>query len=143
MCRGFYSEDKPDVHISMKQEDIEREKSMLIQYRDDDLSEHSLEFFALLRRISDIIINFDAFMIHGAVISVRESAYLFTAQSGIGKTTHIKKWLKNLPEAFVVNGDKPFIKISDDGTPPLACGSPWSGKERMHKTAAGKSEVTI
>ena len=60
-----------------------------------------------------------------------EETYIFSAASGTGKTTHICKWLRHLPKAFVVNGDKPFLKFKNDGTV-LACGSPWAGKENLY-----------
>ena len=42
------------------------------------------------------------------------------------------QWLDHLPGAFVVNGDKPFIKFQEDGVKPLVCGSPWGGKENLY-----------
>ena len=57
---------------------------------------------------------------------------MFTAPSGVGKTTHILKWLDHCPDAFVVNGDKPFILVPPDKGQPLVFGSPWSGKENMY-----------
>ena len=68
---------------------------------------------------------------HGAVIAYNNAAYMFTASSGTGKTTHIRKWLNNLPGAYVVNGDKPLIKITNAGA--IACGTPWCGKEKFGK----------
>ena len=50
---------------------------------------------------------------HGAVIRYKGKAYLFTAPSGTGKTTHIRQWLKKAEGTFVVNGDKPLIKVEN------------------------------
>ncbi|MBQ0065579.1 MAG: hypothetical protein KBT48_07415 [Firmicutes bacterium] len=47
---------------------------------------------------------------------------MFTAVLGTGKTTHTRLWLKNLPESFVVNGDKPLLQIDKEQT--LVCGTP-------------------
>lgn len=63
---------------------------------------------------------------HGTVVDHNGQAYMFTAPSGTGKTTHAKLWLDNLPDAFIVNGDKPFIIAGDEQ--PKACGTPWAGK---------------
>lgn len=68
---------------------------------------------------------------HGAIIVLNGCAFFFAAPSGTGKSTHILRWLERCPDAFVVNGDKPFIKFNDDGTV-LACGSPWAGKENLY-----------
>ena len=86
----------------------------------------------MLRKISDALIDFDVILFHGAAIAIAGQVYLFAAPSGTGKTTHIKQWLKCCADAFVVNGDKPFIRFNDDNTPPLVCGSPWAGKENMY-----------
>ena len=68
---------------------------------------------------------------HGAVIALDDqTSFMFTAKSGTGKTTHIRKWLENAPGAFVVNGDKPLIKIAD--TEAIAYGTPWCGKEHLN-----------
>lgn len=91
-----------------------------------------IESILLLRKIADRLVDFDTILMHGAVIAVDGEAYLFTAPSGIGKTTHIRRWLENMPDAYVVNGDKPLIVV---GETPMACGTPWCGKERMGTNA--------
>ena len=74
-----------------------------------------------------------SFIAHAAVIEYDGLAYAFMAPSGTGKTTHIKLWMDTLgPEATVINGDKPILRL--DKTPAgepqiMACGSPWAGKE--------------
>lgn len=93
-------------------------------------SPQEIEILVVHRLICDAALDFGLFMMHGAAIAVNNGAYLFIAKSGTGKTTHIRLWLKNLPDAFAVNGDKPLIKVTDSEV--LACGTPWSGKERMN-----------
>ena len=55
-------------------------------------------------------------------------AYAFTAKSGVGKSTHTALWLKNGPNARVLNGDKPLYRLEDDGSLTVF-GTPWNGKE--------------
>ena len=86
----------------------------------------------VLRKMAEALNEYDVLLMHGAVIALHGAAFMFTAVSGTGKSTHILKWLDNCPDAIVVNGDKPFIKFSGDGAPPLACGSPWAGKENLY-----------
>lgn len=75
----------------------------------------------------------DSFIAHAAVLEYDGLAYAFMAPSGTGKSTHIKLWMDTLgPEATVINGDKPILRM--DKTPTgkpqiIACGSPWAGKE--------------
>ena len=53
-------------------------------------------------------------------------AYLFSAPSGTGKSTHTHLWLKYLEGCRIINDDKPAIRIVDGM--PYAFGTPWSGK---------------
>ena len=47
---------------------------------------------------------------HGAVIEYEGNGYMFSADSGTGKTTHILLWRKFLGDKVkIVNGDKPFL----------------------------------
>lgn len=74
-----------------------------------------------------------SFIAHAAVVEYDGLAYAFMAPSGTGKSTHMKLWMDTLgPEATVINGDKPILRL--DKTPAgdpqvIACGSPWAGKE--------------
>jgi len=57
-------------------------------------------------------------------------AYLFTAKSGTGKSTHTRLWREMLGDrAVMVNDDKPFLRVMPDGI--RAYGSPWNGKHGL------------
>ena len=73
------------------------------------------------------LIDFDVLLFHGSVVAVDGQAFLFTAKSGTGKTTHTRLWLKQIPGCHVLNGDKPLLLFRNDGI--YACGTPWQGKE--------------
>ena len=136
VCRPFFSERVPDFHICSTQDDIDNERALFQREKGNAaLWDGNIEVLAVLRILADRFIDYDTLVLHGAVIAVDGFAYLFSGKSGTGKTTHILKWLKRLPDAFVVNGDKPFIKMSGGNAPPLACGSPWAGKESMYTNA--------
>lgn len=124
-----------DFHVTTSQVDIEfeREKSIreaifegIVPY---DYEESYYETLAVYRKIAVEMLKYDTWLMHGAVVGVNDQAVLFTAQSGVGKTTHMNLWLKYIPGAFVVNGDKPLLKFVDDGCE--VCGTPWAGKEAL------------
>jgi hypothetical protein len=79
--------------------------------------------------------RYRSLIVHGAVVEFRNKAYLFTAPSGTGKSTHIALWKYYLGDAVtVINGDKPIIRIGDTHDRPSsvrAYGSPWAGKEGL------------
>ncbi len=89
------------------------------------------EFLAISEALSERLPLFDGVMSHAACLAVDGYAYLFLAQSGTGKTTHMRLWMQVLgPRAVVINGDKPFLRLRPDGA--YAYGSPWAGKENLH-----------
>lgn len=136
LCKDYIAEGHEDFHVTVYSSDIdfEREKSIKeallegispIVYPDS-----YLETLAIYRKIVLEMLRFDTFLMHGAVIGTsKREAVMFTAQSGVGKTTHINLWLQNIPGTFVVNGDKPLLKLTDNGFE--VCGTPWAGKEAM------------
>ena len=66
-------------------------------------------------------------MLHASAVVVDEKAYLFSAPCGTGKSTHTSKWLELFGDgAYILNDDKPAIRVLDDGI--YAYGTPWSGK---------------
>lgn len=87
----------------------------------------SCESLCIYRAIAEQLPQFDRFVFHGAAIEYDGNAYLFTAPSGTGKTTHINLWRKYLGDKVgIINGDKPIIRVEDDIT---VYGTPWAGKE--------------
>ena len=73
------------------------------------------------------LIYFGGFMLHSSAVIMDGRAYLFTADSGTGKSTHTGLWKKAFGErAEILNDDKPAIRIGENGI--FACGTPWSGK---------------
>lgn len=129
LCRKFITEGAPDICIRSTQEDIDHLRAEFASEKKNlPLWDGNIEVMVVFRKVIEALLEYDTIVLHGATIALNGKAYIFTAQSGVGKTTHIRKWLRNLPEASVVNGDKPFILMKDV---PMACGSPWAGKEGM------------
>lgn len=118
----------PDFSVSLSQEDISAEQEVTSE---NQFSPTYLETLALLRKLAEILPSHNRILMHGASISYNEHAYLFTAPSGTGKSTHIRLWKKYLgDDVKIVNGDKPFISLEDE---PVIYGSPWAGKENWHR----------
>lgn len=91
-----------------------------------------LETLVALRKLSEVFPAHQRFLMHGACIKYNEKAYIFTAPSGTGKSTHIRLWRKYLgDDVDIVNGDKPFLSVEDSQV--LVYGTPWAGKERWQK----------
>ena len=72
------------------------------------------------------IIKFNGVMLHASAVQLDGFAYLFSADSGTGKSTHTHLWLEKFPNAEILNDDKPAIRYIDGKF--YAFGTPWSGK---------------
>ncbi len=136
LCADYRTGAVPAFTIRTDSADIrfEREKSLreaadegqpLFIYPDP-----YLETLAVYRKIVVKLIERGILLMHGCAVCAGGRAYLFTAPSGTGKTTHARLWLENIPGAFVVNGDKPLLRLSGEGCE--ICGTPWAGKEGMN-----------
>ena len=140
-CCDYLTDASPDMSVTITNEDITHEKitnikeSQIEEIPIVDYSDSYLETLAVYRKIVTKMLEFDTFLMHGAVVAVGDKAWLFTAPSGTGKTTHINLWLKNIPGSYVVNGDKPLIHVGDECT---VYGTPWAGKEGMNRNTGVK-----
>lgn len=77
------------------------------------------------------LLKFDGFMLHSSAVAVDNKAYLFSAPSGTGKSTHTQLWCTLFGEkAVIINDDKPAIRQVDGKI--LAYGTPWSGKSDLN-----------
>lgn len=80
------------------------------------------------------LLNFDGLMLHSSAVVVDGNAYLFTADSGTGKSTHTRLWLDMFKErAFILNDDKPALRRENGIW--YAYGTPWSGKNDISVNA--------
>lgn len=74
------------------------------------------------------VLDFDGFQLHSSAVMLDGKAYLFSAPSGTGKSTHTEKWCR-LFGAQLLNDDKPVLRRQAEGW--IAYGTPWSGKHDL------------
>lgn len=126
-----------DFHITVTQADIDFERQKSEQeakahgIEPQHYSDAYLETLSAYRKIAAEMPAFDTWLMHGAVVGVGDEAVIFTAPSGVGKTTHLKLWLENIPGSYVINGDKPLLQWQ--GNVCKVCGTPWAGKEGLQE----------
>lgn len=92
------------------------------------------EYLLSLYRCCDALLKHGECVFHGAVFSWRGRAFLFTAASGVGKTTQLRHWQTLCgDELTILNGDKPILQADrrPEGGSILIHPSPWKGKENL------------
>lgn len=115
--------DNPDIIIEVSEKMVQK-YMQLVDINSEDEAYYLASGFAFYRKL----LNFGGFMLHSSAICIDEKVYLFSGQSGIGKSTHtglLKQLLGD--RCFVVNDDKPAIRIMENNEV-YAFGTPWSGK---------------
>ena len=110
--------------------------NMKIRFRDGLFDEHApqfpeigadgLEYLWTGAEFYNLLIQFGGMMLHSSCVVYKDRAYLFSAPCGTGKSTHTQLWLKQFPGSYILNDDKPAIRIMPDGI--YAYGTPFSGK---------------
>lgn len=118
--------DKPDILIDVSDDSFKelKEKAPHLSQAEEELILSTGVFYRHL-------LDYQGFMLHSSAVCVDNKAYLFSASSGTGKSTHTTQWLKLFGDrAFIINDDKPAIKIEDGKA--YVYGTPWSGKSDLN-----------
>ncbi|PJM75732.1 hypothetical protein [Bifidobacterium simiarum] len=140
---------KADIVVDVSQADIDHEREI---GEPGDWSDPYLETLAVFRRIAEVAPGYRRLVFHGATLEYQGKAYIFTAPSGTGKTTHIRLWKQVFGDRVdIINGDKPMLKVDDSAddngsrgemgadlglrgrATVTAYGTPWAGKERWQR----------
>lgn len=117
---------RPNMTIYLSQQYLER-----CQKENPHLSLEQCEYIWTGAIFYDALVNFDGFMLHSSAVIMDGKAYLFSAPSGTGKSTHTGLWLEHFGDrAKILNDDKPAIRITDSGI--RVYGTPWSGKTALN-----------
>lgn len=96
-----------------------------------------LEYIAIYRKFCEKVLDYGVVLCHGSVVEYKGKAYMFTAPSGTGKSTHARLWRENFGEdVIMINDDKPLLKFKEDGV--YAYGTPWDGKHCLSTNRCAK-----
>lgn len=90
------------------------------------LTEEECEYLMSGGSFYQQLLKFDGMLVHSSAVVKDGQAYLFTAPCGMGKSTHTRLWLENFEDAYILNDDKPALRLENGIF--YAYGTPWSGK---------------
>lgn len=120
-----YKADFPDDEVQI----IVDVKDEFIKYQMEKapyLNEADHEYIWTCEAFYRELLKHDGMMLHSSCVEKDGFAYLFSARSGTGKSTHTHLWLKNLEGTRIINDDKPALVLENGRW--YACGTPFSGK---------------
>lgn len=96
-----------------------------------DYSPQTAENSFILTRLCEKTLKFyNGFFFHSSSLMLDGEAYVFSAPSGTGKSTHTALWRKRFGERVtMINDDKPIIRKKGDKF--YIYGTPWMGKANI------------
>ncbi len=126
-CEGYLSKDQTtpaNITVAVSNEEFYEEKKL-----SKGFSDGYIENICLYRAICRKLPVLNRMLLHAAILEYDGNAYAFLGRSGTGKSTHTGLWFKYLPDAKIVNGDKPILQVTKQEV--TAYGTPWNGKEGL------------
>ena len=137
LCENYLyaGDEQPEFSVIIDKSDIDAERN---QGGAEKFPDYYLESLALFRKLCDYILeNKQGIIFHCSAVEVGGKAYLFTAPSGTGKSTHARLWKQMLGDKMTyINDDKPIIRYVDGDF--YVYGTPWNGKHRLDTNARAK-----
>lgn len=115
LCAPYLVDDEAEYHISITFADIdlERQRSIRTEVLEhvstQNYTDSYLETLAVYRKLAQLLVQEDILLMHGSVVAVDGQAYLFTAKSGTGKTTHTSLWMKQFGARAVMAEDVDMV----------------------------------
>lgn len=136
--KNFITNGEVDCSLNISAERIDEERSIIKTiYPGDKYSNSDVEFNVIYRDLSIALFDYGVLIYHGVLIEKDGEGFLFTAPSGVGKSTLAKNWLKVFGnQVSIINGDKPLLRLCKDGL--FGYGSPWKGKENYGTSSCVK-----
>jgi hypothetical protein len=127
----YYNGDYSDIEIQLWKD-----------RRHDIFSLIDFEYMYTGLAFSDRIAKTGGAVVHGSAISYKGECVIFSANSGVGKSTHAGLWGKRFKDKItIINDDKPAILFKNDI--PYAFGTPWSGKTDINTNISAPVKAII
>lgn len=124
-AKDYESDFKGNADITI---DISKEYLLERQRENPHLLYEDCEYIWTGYEFCTGLLDFEGFMLHSSAVAYENKAYLFSAPSGTGKSTHTEIWQRvfGSDKAVIINDDKPVIRCENEKF--FVYGTPWSGK---------------
>ena len=124
------SADRIDIDLSNIDEYLAKKAAS-----SEQMTAEQNELFWTGNRFAWQLCHFGATVIHASALVIDGEAILFSADSGVGKSTHTRRWLSLFGErAYILDDDRPVIREKNGAL--MAYGTPFSGTSDENRNAA-------
>lgn len=91
-----------------------------------DITPPIAENMVLCNMFNRLLLRFNGSYIHSSALKYKDKAYLFSASSGVGKSTLTKRFCRLYPDdTKIINDDKPSFRLVDGKC--IVYGTPFAG----------------
>lgn len=117
----------PEFTVSVTDEMLDYEKEAAKEVFPDSYYEST----AVLRAVcKEILASYNGFFLHCSCLEMDGKAFIFTAPSGTGKSTHTALWRRYFKDRVtMINDDKPIVRLENGAF--YIYGTPWQGKSNI------------
>lgn len=124
----YTGDEKPQIKLRLNSDFLKRKLA-----ENPHMTMESLEAYYLSSLFSGKIIGFNAITLHSSAILYKDKAFLFSAKSGVGKSTHTRLWIEQFgnENITIINDDLPVIKNENEEF--FVYGTPFDGGTCMNK----------
>lgn len=118
----YHGERETDIDLKVTDKYLE---SLMVRAA-EGVTIEQMENFAFSCDFNRKVIPYQTMLVHSSALIYQGGAYLFSGESGIGKSTHTKLWIKTFGnKVHIMNDDKPVVKLYEDKA--VAFGTPFDG----------------
>lgn len=146
--RDYFTEQEPVLTVEPGTADLQRVKEKFerldaasdiqVSHRSDSFLENN----AIHAILAEKLVREGVLLMHGSALCMDGAAYIFTAKSGIGKSTHARLWQEAFGDrVWMINDDKPMLRFT--GTEVRVCGTPWNGKHHLSRNASAPLKAIV
>ena len=128
----------PVAHLAM----TEAARQSLLS-KNPALTDAECELIDVGRELSRTMLHHNGFVLHASAILYRGQAVLFSADSGVGKTTHTRLWqtVYGAGAVPILNDDKPAVRCMDGRY--IAYGTPFSGNSEENRNESAPLRAIV
>lgn len=124
--KDFLSDEPAVEQITVKEKNIKEYKEKYPQF-----NERQCERAFVKYRMDSILVGYNAFPVHASALAYNDKAFLFTALSGVGKSTHSRRWREAFGDMVtMINDDRPYLKVKNGSV--YVYSHPQAGKHGIY-----------
>ena len=146
--RDYLTDSPPLFTISPTDADLEAEWAAFVKrdakrgFSPQPRGKPFLENSSIYTQLAVGLAGYGVLQMHGSALCMDGQAYVFTAASGTGKSTHARLWREAFGDrVWMINDDKPLIRVFEDGA--RAYGTPWDGKHHLSRAASAPLKAIV